>query len=234
MLSGSRKLGGHSGPHPSGSCCARGGCLPKGVSGELHAHRLRHRYLPFPALIWLHCLLFLGCFLFCPRFSGGSLSKQPVLASWVGCSAPGCRARCCSCSPDSVHQGELMPHASAPVCAELMRLSVSSSSPPTRRFTEHSPHLRAVLTEALRDKRAYSLWQHCGHPLPTALALSHIPCVLEFSRRGRMPTPNPGHGAVLSGPAGSLLQQASFPFFSTLMQADSSAPLSRALPLLGV
>lgn len=49
-----------------------------------------------------------------------------------------------------------------------------------------------------------------------------------------MPTPNPGHGAVLSGPAGSLLQQASFPFFSTLMQADSSAPLSRALPLLGV
>lgn len=112
LLSGSRKLGGHSGPHPSGSCCARGGCLPKGVSGELHAHRLRHRYLLFPALIWLHCLLFLGCFLFCPRLSGGSLSKQPVLASWVGCSAPGCRARCCSCSPDSVHQGELMPHAS--------------------------------------------------------------------------------------------------------------------------
>lgn len=112
LLSGSRKLGGHSGPHPSGSCCARGGCLPKGVSGELHAHRLRHRYLPFPALIWLHCLLFLGCFLFCPRLSGGSLSKQPVLASWVGCSAPECQARCCSCSPDSVHQGELMPHAS--------------------------------------------------------------------------------------------------------------------------
>lgn len=49
---------------------------------------------------------------FAPRLSGGSLSKQSVLASWVGCSAPGCWARCCSCSPDSVHQGELMPHAS--------------------------------------------------------------------------------------------------------------------------
>lgn len=68
LLSGSRKLGGHSGPHPSGSCCARGGCLPKGVSGELHAHRLWHRYLPFPHLFGFTA--FLGCFLFVPGCSG--------------------------------------------------------------------------------------------------------------------------------------------------------------------
>lgn len=50
VLSGSRKLGGHSGSRPPGSCRARGGRVPEGVGGELHAHRLWHRYPPPPGL----------------------------------------------------------------------------------------------------------------------------------------------------------------------------------------
>lgn len=109
VLSGSRKLGGHSGPHPSGSGRARGGCLPKGVSGELHTHRLWHRYLPLPVFTWLPCSL-LGCFLFAPGYLG-ALGASSLLGP-AGVQSPGCReAGCGSCSSVSVHQGELMPCA---------------------------------------------------------------------------------------------------------------------------
>lgn len=102
VLSGSRKLGGHGGPHPSGSCCARGGCLPKGVSRELHAHRLRHRYpLPWAAPAWLRSGPFSGCLLFALGCVGGV--REPA-----GVQRGRCRDACCS---GLVHQGEPVPHA---------------------------------------------------------------------------------------------------------------------------
>ena len=131
VLSGSRKLGGHGGPHPSGSCRARGGRLPKGVRGELHAHRLWHRYPPLRvSLASLRPLL--GLLPSCPGSFRGPLSRPPFRASWV--QRPGLRCREARGSLRGsvmVHQGALLPRAwclcAASVVFFVKPNSVSSS-----------------------------------------------------------------------------------------------------------